>query len=366
MFTFLQFIVEAKKPSLAKTAELGSDDKGKLHELLLAKHLHPKTQLPSHWRSKSEDYGGTPEDVHDRLKTKIGEAAYNEINTHAKQTAGEIKTHMAEVGHIGGNTGHEIHDVHWTSNRDSEHNPGDHQLTTGIKDRNSNADLIITTKHKDTRETKFVGISAKYGSQAKPNFKNAGLDSLEKEGKQPKGKYTSLLKTHGSNMARIGYTGTNKERHQKYKTDVVARQTKPNSVAAKRSIEAEEASKKMRSKMAAVHRTGLSARNDSQLRQLIRGNVSPETKIPHIIAHSHVQNDGSAVSRVHPAESIADDHLKNFSNLHVNTKEKGIRATIRGTTKTGKNKGKIVTVASQTFKAGSGPMKGVAGVFKLG
>ena len=34
--------------------------------------------------------------------------------------------------------------------------------------------------------------------------------------------------------------------------------------------------------------------------------------------------------------------------------------------KSGKNKGTPVTVASQTFKAGSGPHKGTAGVFKLG
>jgi DNA polymerase (family 10) len=66
------------------------------------------------------------------------------------------------------------------------------------------------------------------------------------------------------------------------------------------------------------------------------------------------------------AESIASNHLNNFENLHVDKKENGIRVTIRGTVKTGKNEGKKVVVASQTFKAGSGPHKGTAGVFKLG
>ena len=39
MLNFSKYLTEAKKPSQAKTAETASDDKGKLHELLLAKHL---------------------------------------------------------------------------------------------------------------------------------------------------------------------------------------------------------------------------------------------------------------------------------------------------------------------------------------
>jgi len=367
MLNFLQYLLsEEKKPSKAKTASIESDDKGKLHELLLAKHVNPKNSLPSHWRSKSEDYGGTPEQVHSKLKAKVGKAAYNEINTHAKQTAGAIISYLGEHGHIGGKTGHEIHDVHWTSNRDAEHNPGDHEKTTGIKDKNSNADLIITTKHNKTGEKKFIGISAKYGSQAKPNYRNSGLDSLEKEANNSKGTYTKIQKAHEMNSENLGYTGTRQQRHTQYKLDVVKRTTSPRSVAAKRSAAAEQSSLSARSQMASLHRKGLSSKSDSQLRDLITKNVSPPTVIPHIVAHSHVQSDGSANSIVHPAESIASNHLNNFENLHVDKKENGIRATIRGTVKTGKNKGKKVVVASQTFKAGSGPHKGTAGVFKLG
>ena len=52
----------------AETADLEADDKGKMHELLLSKHLQPATTLPEHHRSFSdnEDHAGTPEQVHDR------------------------------------------------------------------------------------------------------------------------------------------------------------------------------------------------------------------------------------------------------------------------------------------------------------
>lgn len=365
MLNFSEYLLEAKKPSEAKTAGVESDDKGKLHELLLAKHLHPKNRLPSHWRSKSEEYGGTPEQVHRKLKDKIGKAAYDEINSHAKQTAAAIVDHLHDAGHIGGKTGHSITDVHWTSNRDAEHNPGDHEKTTGVKDRNSNADLIITTTHKKTGKKKFVGISAKYGSQANPNYKNSGLQSLEKEAGQPKGTYTAILQKHTKNAEELGYRGSIKEKHAQYKLDKATRAVSPRSAAAKRATAAEQSSLEARKKIAGLHRSGLSGKSDSELRDIIRSNVSPKTVIPHIVAHSNVQSDGSAISRVHPAHSIADEHLDNFSNLHVDEKEAGITATIKGTVKSGKNKGKIVNVASQVIKGGSGPLKGFAGAFTL-
>ena len=366
MLNFLQyFLSEAKKPSEAKTAEVASDDKGKLHELLLSKHLHPKNKLPSHRRSKSEDYGGTPEQVHNKLKAKLNKAAYNEINTHAKQTAGSIISHLGEHGHIGGETGHEIHDVHWTSNRDAEHNPGDHEKTTGIKDRNSNADLIITTKHNKTGEKKFIGISAKYGSLAKPNYKNSGLQSLEKETGHPKGTYTEILHQHTRNSEKIGYSGSNKERHAQYKLDKAEKENSPTSAGAKRAAAAEQSSLQARTKIAGLHRSALSRMSDSKLRNIIRSTVSPKTVFPHIVAHSLVQSDGSAVSLVHPAHTIADEHLANFSDLHMGKEEKGTKVTIKGTVKSGKNTGKIMNVASHVIKGGSGPHKGFVGVFTL-
>jgi len=378
MFRFLEFLSEAKKPSQAKSAKTLSDDKGKLHELLLAKHLNPSGKLPSHWRSKSEEYGGTPTQVHAKLKKKVGTAAYKEIHDNAKNTAAAVVEHLHKNGHM---KGHEITSVHWTSNRDSEHNPGDHEKTTGVKDKNSNADLILTFSNRKTSNKKFIGISAKYGSQSKPNLKNSGLDSLEKESGVEKGSYTNLLNQHKTHVETLGYTGTSKQKHAQYKKDIAEREahkeansgklegfksSSPKAAAAlKRATAAEESSRKVRTEMANQHRNALANKNDGELRDMIRKNASPKTINPHIIAHTHVQSDGSAIPHVSASENHADRHLDNFSGLHVERGEGGIAVTIKGVAKTGKNVGKVVPVATQTFKAGSGPHKGVAGVFKL-
>ena len=39
----------------ALSSAVDSDDKGKLHEILLSKHLHPETKLPDHHRAESEN-----------------------------------------------------------------------------------------------------------------------------------------------------------------------------------------------------------------------------------------------------------------------------------------------------------------------
>ncbi len=380
MLNFAQYILtEAKKPSSAKSAAVSSDDKGKLHELLLAKHLHPENKLPSHWRSASEDYGGTPKQVHARLKAKIPPAAYKEINSHAKQTATAVKAHFEQVGHTGKVSGHAVRDVHWTSNRDAEHNPGDHERTTGIKDKNSNADLIVTTVHKKTGDKKFVGISAKYGSESKPNLKNSGLDTLEKEAGHKKGAYSSLLHAHNKTAEGLGYSGSRKQRHQQYKSDIAEREEykkknktlagfKPSSQstskALNRATEAEKSSLETRKTMASMHREAFSVKTDPELRKIIKNNASPKTVIPHIVAHSHVQNDATAVPKIHSAESHAENHLAKFKNLRVEKAGSGISVNIKGDHISSKKTG--VNVATQTFKAGSGPHKGIAGAFKLG
>jgi len=378
MFGFLEFLGEAKKPSQAKSAGVMSDDKGKLHELLLAKHMNPTGKLPSHWRSKSEEYGGTPTQVHTRLKKKVGAAAYKEIHDNAKNTAAAVIEHLHKNGRM---EGHEIANIHWTSNRDSEHNPGDHEKTTGVKDKNSNADLILTLSNRKTGKKKFIGVSAKYGSQSKPNLQNSGLDALEKEAGVAKGSYANRLKKHNDDVENLGYTGTSKQRHTQYKNDIAEREAykktnkgklegfKPSSAksakALKRAIAAEQSSHKARTEMANHHRSALTGKNDAELRDMIRKNASPKTIHPHIIAHTHVQSDGSSVPHVSASENHADHHLNKFENLHVEGGDGGIAVTIKGVAKEGKNAGKVVPVATRTFKAGSGPHKGVAGVFKL-
>ena len=206
--SFNQYITE-----VAESSSVKSDDKGKMHELLLAKHLHPQSTLPDHHRSESENplYSGTPQQVHDKLKAKMSPAAYAEIDRHAKQSADEFKTSFP----------HKITGVHWTSNADTVNKAGDHEKTTGVKDINSNADLILT------HSKGYHGISAKYGS-GKVNYKNPGLSDLEQRSGAPTGSIKAEMDAHNANMEKLGYTGAKKARHEIWKDDKINNPTRYN------------------------------------------------------------------------------------------------------------------------------------------
>jgi hypothetical protein len=392
MLNFSEFVPEEYLLEMAAlSSALSSDDKGKMHELLLAKHLNPKkNKLPEHWRSQSDnpDHSGTPEQVHDKLRNKIGEAAYKEIDSHARQTAQTLVDHLYKGGHIPKD--HAISKVHWTSNRDTAKKAGDHEKTTKIKDVNSNADLILTAHHKSGKgDPKFIGVSAKYGGQAEPNYKNDGLDALEQKSKLAKGTLTRIQRVHDDDMeASLGYSGSRKQRHSDYKIgrELIKSEKdaqkekfemkygpkakgfeyKPKHKEAKRALAAEESSLASRTKMARSFEKGLSNFSDEDLRGFVRHQVAAPTVHHHVVAFSHVQDDGSAVSHVKNSDEIADTHLNNYTNLKIR-KGNGISSDIVGTynNPTHKDHGKQVVIARQNFKASSGPHQGTAGSFKL-
>ena len=409
MLNFKSFLKEEtlliEKERKALSSAVDSDDKGKLHEILLSKHLHPETRLPEHHRSVSEneDHAGTPQQVHDRLKKKIGDAAYNEIDSHAKSTAKALHDHLIQQGHI--KPGQKIGNVYWTSNADKPNKPGDHEKTTGIKDVNSNADLIAEIHDKSGKVIGHHGISAKYGTNKQPNYRNPGLDSLEKTANIPAGSLNSHLKVHADAMEKIGYTGSIEDRHAKYKADSMGvdkvraeharlsglissgrklsakelithknfemfinahdKHKKPDEflqTATARAKAAEESALVAKRAMAKKFADGLAKHDDTKLREIVNQHVSAPTKIPHTVAHSHVQDDGSSKPIVKPADKIANEHLDNFENLHV-VHNGGIAVNIKGTHK---KTGKVMNVATMTMKGSSGPHKGVAGMFTLG
>jgi hypothetical protein len=376
MGNFLQYLTEVAKPKPASSA-VASDDKGKLHEILLAKYLHPKKTLPDHHRSESDnpDHAGTPYQVHEKLFKKIGKDAYNEIDKHAKQTADVVKKHLKQQGHLEGDKGHKIEAVHWTSNRDTHKKDGDHEKTTGIKDVNSNADLILTTRGKDGRKT-YHGVSAKYGTESEPNYRNDGVDSLETKAKMKKGHLSSIWKNHESEMEKLGYTGSKAERHTQWKehNEILAAEKKahkdkggkaetfkPKHKHAKLAYAAELSSQNARAKMAREHEKAMSKMSDAEIREHIRHQVSAPTVHNHIVAHSHVQGDGSAKSIVSDSHHIADEHLNQYDKIRIR-KGVGISTDYVGIDK---RTGKERVIASQIFKGSSGPHKGVAGAFKL-
>jgi hypothetical protein len=403
MKNFKLFLIEDKTLLVerALSADVESDDKGKLHELLMSKYLHPEQRLPDHHRSESEneEHAGTPVQVHDRLKKKIGDAAYNEIDKHAKQTSHELIKHLSKEGHLG--KGVTIGNVHWTSNPDKANKPGDHEKTTGVKDVNSNADLILTL-HKDGKTVGHHGVSAKYGSN-EPNYRNPGLDSMEKTSGAESGSMKRLTDSHHANMVKLGYNGSADQRNIQYKIDkmgidkVKAEHSRLQSLvdagktlstknktmhqhlqqfinahdkhkhpevflhqAASRASQAEASSLSAKQAVAKHFADHLAKHDDSKLRQVVRDHVSAPTHIPHTVAHSKVKDDGSAESILKPSHSIADDHLNNYKDLHV--VHQGSTAVIRGTHA---QTGKVGRVATFTVKSSSGPHKSLVGTFGL-
>jgi hypothetical protein len=406
MLNFKSFLKEETDLLIerALSQDLESDDKGKLHELLLAKHLHADKQLPMHHRSESEneEHAGTPQQVHDRLKKKIGDAAYNEIDSHAKDTAEALKRDLAAQGHIGDHA--HIGDVHWTSNADKPNVAGDHEKTTGVKDVNSNADLILTLKDKEGKTVGYHGVSAKYGSN-EPNYRNPGLDSMEKTAGIEKGSLKALTDAHHKHMESLGYNGSADQKNIQYKIDkmgidkariehaklqgIVATGkslSKKNKIMHEhlakfieghdslkpkdqkeyletsqgRVAAAEKSSLEAKTAVAKKFHEGLSQKSDEELRDIIRQHVSAPTHIPHTVAHSRVKPDGSSEPVIKASHSIADEHLANATNLY--TEHQGSTVVIKGRHPV---TNKPVRVATFAVKSSSGPHKSLVGTFGL-
>jgi len=402
---FKNFLTEAYLAEAAATKSVMADDKGKLHELLLSKYLHPDTDLPAHHRSMSEneDHAGTPQQVHDRLQKKVGEEAYNEIDSAAKGTATELKKHLEKEGHLSKNV--QIGNVHWTSNADKPNSPGDHEKTTGVKDVNSNADLILTLKDKSGKIVGYHGVSAKFGTNKEPNYRNPGVDSLEKMSGLESGTINKALASHHSDMEKLGYTGTIADRHAKYKVDTMGidkvksekkrldtlvntgrklskkEQTLHKNLnlfhdahdkskdkqsfldqAERRGAMAEESARISKGIVAKKFTEGMTKKSDPELRQILKDNISAKTVIPHTVAHSLIDKEsGKSTPIIKNSEGIADDHLDNFEGLHMAQKE-GASSTIKGyNTKTRK----ISNVATFGIKNQSGPHTGLNATLTL-
>jgi len=227
-----------------------ADDKGKLYELLTSGYMHPGTKegfhadpnkpgfsLPAHHRSESEnpDHAGTPQQVHDKLRKKVGEAAYQEINKHSHQMSSELKSHLKKKGLID-KDGLEVGESFWTSNPDKINKngkqvPGDHMATTNIFDPNAKGDFMLRF-HKRGPDGKIINdesgkpkhfghyaLSAKYGYQKKANLANMGLDTMENHANLPSGSLDTYQVDHKKKMDELNYNGSADQRNIQTKID---------------------------------------------------------------------------------------------------------------------------------------------------
>ena len=130
--------------------------------------------------------------------------------------------------------------------------------------------------------------------------------------------------------------------------------------AATRASTAEASALQAKQLAAKTFAEGLSKKSDDELRDVIRQHVSPTTAIPHTVAHSKVKDNGTAVSDIKPMHSIADEHLANIKDLHV--EHQGTTAVIKGTHAV---TGKPMRAATFAVKSSSGPHKSLVGTFGL-
>ena len=196
MLSFLQYLNEAKEAS-AKNA---ADSMGKLHEVLVGKHLSDGKHLEHH----RDEKGLSPKEAHDAHATALfgktfeKHPEYKKMDKDAKDVSEKLKSHLKT--HHGIN---KIDRVAWTSQK------SDHKTETGHDDHNSKADLIVTSGDHKKKDKKQVGVSLKVGKTKTPNYSNPGLSTYEKwSGTNLKKHVTS----HGAVLDKHG-----KPSHEAYK-----------------------------------------------------------------------------------------------------------------------------------------------------
>lgn len=343
MFKFKQFISESYA-NLFLTEAVSNDDKGKLFELLHAKHMHPEKQFPTHYRD--EISGKSPEETHNGIKARITPAEYKTIDRHASSSAERMRTHLSEQGH---NPEHLTH-VAWTSN-----GAKDVAKFTGKDDPHNDSDVMYRFTHPKTGKTTHAGVGLKYGSQKEPNIRNPGLESLEKMtgAKTLVGRFAK----HKKKIAALGYNESSAEKnHEKWKKEKTSVRGK-----------AADASKLETTRgMAKDIHKALSQKSSDELKDYVRGIVAAKTAHPVYRMHARTSHNEAGSNVTHhidePTKDI-ENHLSQFSELHMDKKHSGgISVVIRGKRK---SDGKSVPVLNHAIKGVSGPMKGLAATTKL-
>jgi hypothetical protein len=342
MFRFSEFITESYG-NIFLVEAVSNDDKGKLFEVLHAKHMHQDNVFPTHYRD--EISGKSPEETHNAIKSRITPEEYKTIDNHAKESVARMKMHLKEQGY---NPSHITH-VAWTSN-----GAKDVENFTGKNDPHNDSDVMYRLTNPKTKKIQHVGVGLKYGSQKEPNIRNPGLDSLEKA----TGAKTLIARfnKHKKNLRELGYNGTIDQNHKKWKTEKTSKRGK---AAVDSKLETTRA-------MAKDIHHALANKSSEELKGYIKGFVSPQTETPTFRMHTRTSNNEPGSKATHhidePSKDI-DNHLSRFSELTMDKKHSGgISVVIRGRRK---SDGKVVPVLMHSIKGVSGPMKGLAATTKL-
>ena len=278
-----------------------SDDKGKLHELLLGYHLsHHEDDdslkhFPKHFRNELTQK--TPEQTHDDIKARISPEDYSEANKRGKEAADAARAHLKE--HHGIDPEH-IKSVSWTSNK------SDHEKLTGKKDENSDADLMVTTEHPE-HGTQHHGISVKVGSNP-PNLRNPGLSQLNRLTGADKEITQGIIDKHNKITHDAGYDSLNTQamNHDQYKKDKVSSDPE----AKTRATTSEKSKVDTVKALAGHYANAINNLHPDHVKDLIKTLVAPPTINPHFRLHTKTPLKGKGGQTV----SHTENHQQNLEN----------------------------------------------------
>lgn len=299
--------------------EISSNDaKGKLHEILVAKHLSSDNDedktLPTHYRD--EKTKKTPQQTHDHIvKNHMGSEGTNhpdyiEADKRARDAAEHIKKHLKDSGHDFSR----LSRVAWTSNKN------DHEKFTGHEDPNSDADIMLHFNAHD-HELKanpkhpghYRGISLKIGSN-KPTLRNPGIDTLNKLTKSHRSHTDEILDDHDNNIEETGYDRekSNRANHHQYKKDVGRDGEKDlayDHADPDRAEAAREHTDHTLSKLTDHYTNAINKLHKHETHHLLKSLIAPDTHHPHFRVHTKTPGKDQKGTSHH-----LEDHIKNFDD----------------------------------------------------
>lgn|GEM_PF-2761310 len=314
------------------------DARGKAHEIMLAWALSGNT-WPNHFRSEES----SPSEIYNVCVNTLGIEACDLISEHSYSLSEHIKSALHVDGHLCNTT--DVQSVTWTSLDDSLGSIGEHEKLTGIKDINSDADLMIQT----ISTGNFIGISAKYGTSKHATLRNSGCSTLEEKLKIDY--LNSFRKQHDKYIKQLGFNGTAKENHDRYKS------LKGTDIAKK----AEQSSLAYRRNIAQAIRNSLENSSSDFIKNIIIEASCHDTVFPHYRTHVRVHPAG-ALFDVYNIERKTKEASEKYENFRVHNNSNSININFLAFNKKFQVEEIVATLSIRT---NSGPVTNWRGDFKV-
>ena len=338
MLKFIDYLIEAAKEASAKSRQ---DSMGKLHELLVAKHLYDG-KFPEFY---ADSRGTRPIDAHDMHGTALFDTGskgsfykhpeYLQMNERAKKAADDIKQQLAQKHGIT-----DLSRVAWTSQ------DKDIEKELNKKGAKSKSDVVVTGLDKNGQQQK-IGVSLKVGETKEPNYANPGVETLESWSGVSLGHH---VKKHADTLNQVG-----RVKHDEFRAMEKANDPRVQTI--------KSSSDEMHKNISSDVRNAFAQKSHKQLRDLVTTSTAPVSDIPMLTSHTIVNKNGSSTHRVGDHAEHVNRYLNQFDNLHADPSERGKTVTIFGIHK---KTGKRMPVWRTTIYAGGVPETTTArGMVKL-